>query len=166
MNLCKVLPLVVSVILISGCASLNHAQDSKLEEKLFGKWNCKLDLDVENVKMSFDYDVRYIRNGKSNGFGTLKLNIPDWPEMEYSISDSSNWELKDGYLIEMTEEIKLVNLSHPEFDEVLNLESMFPQNISESSKILVLNDSLLKVKSETEGTVMSCNKIPIKSKHE
>jgi len=138
---------------------MHKTRNSKLEEKLYGKWNCKLDLEVENVKISFDYDVRYIRNGKSNGFGTLKFKIPNFPEMKYSMADSSVWELKNGYLIEITEEIRMVSLSDSALDEVFDFESMFPQNISESSKILVLNDSLLKVKSETEGTVVSCNKI-------
>ena len=75
------------------------------------------------------------------------------------MADSSNWEYKNGYLIQTSTEIKLVNISHPEFDDAFNLERLFPQNISESSKVLILNDSQLKVKSETDGTVYSCNKI-------
>lgn len=158
MNYLKALPLITSSLLMSAC-STNHIQYELPETKLYGTWNCKVNFQEEDVKLSLDYDVTYIRNGKSNGFGILKFKAPDIPEMEYSMADSSSWELDNGYLIETTTEIKLVNISHPEFDELLNLESMFPQNISESSEILVLNNSLLKVKSETDGTIYSCNKV-------
>jgi hypothetical protein len=110
-----------------------------------------------------DYVVTYIRNGKSNGFGLLKLKLPELPEMEYSFADSSNWELNNGYLVESTIEIKLVNVSHPDVEDVWDLENMLPQNISESSEVLVLNNSLLKVKSESDGTIYSCNKVANKS---
>lgn len=158
MNYLRILPLLTSAFLVSAC-STNHTQYSLPENQLYGTWNCQMDFQEEDVKLSFDYDITYVRNGKSNGFGSFKFKAPDIPEMEYSIADSSNWELNNGYLIETTTEIKLVNISHPEFDDLLNLESMFPQNLSESSEILVLNDSLLKTKSESDGTIISCNKV-------
>jgi len=158
MNYLKALPLITSTLLISAC-STSHVQYTLPETNLYGTWSCKINFQEEDVKLSIDYDVTYIRNGRSNGFGILKLKAQDIPEMEYSIADSSSWEIVNGYLIKITAEIKLVNISHPGFDELLNLESMFPQNISESSEILFLNNSLLKVKSETNGTVYSCNKV-------
>lgn len=157
MNYFKVLPFITGAFLISAC-STNHTQYSLPESKLYGTWNCQLDLQEEDMKLSLDYDVTYVRNGKSNAFGSMKFKAADFPQMEYSIADSSTWEINNGYLIETTTEIKVVNISHPEFDEFLNLESMFPQNLSESSEILVLNDSILKTKSESDGSIISCNK--------
>ena len=100
-----------------------------------------------------------VRNGRSNGFGSLKVIAPDMPEVEYSIADSSNWEVNKSYLIETTKEIKIINISHPELEYFFNLESMFPQNLSDSSEVLVLNDSVFKTKSESDGTIISCNRV-------
>jgi hypothetical protein len=83
--------------------------------------------------------------------------------LPYSVAASMEWELENGYLIETSREIKLVTISQPEFDEKFNLESLFPQNISESSEVLVVNKSLLKLKSETDGMVHSCDKAPLNS---
>lgn len=162
MNFFKILPILLSIIFMSGCGSTNHAKNSIPEKTLYGNWNCKMNLETEKIKISLDYDINYIRDGKSNGLGIMKFKTPSLPEIEYSLATSGNWELKDGYLIESSSETKLVNLSHPEFDEVLNLERLFPQNVSLSAEVLILNDSLLKVKSEIDGTVISCNRSPSK----
>ncbi|MBH0040391.1 hypothetical protein [Pseudoalteromonas sp. SWN166] len=79
------------------------------------------------------------------------------------MATSANWEYQNGYLIETSTEIKLVNLSHPKFDELLNLESLMPQNISESSEVLVLSNTLLTLKSESDGIVYSCDRVVHKS---
>jgi hypothetical protein len=132
----KVLPFIISAAFITGCSNIDHVENYSPESKLYGSWNCKLSIEEEEVKLSMDYVVTYIRNGKSNGF---------------------------GYLVESTIEIKLVNVSHPDTEDVWDLENMLPQNISESSEVLVLNNSLLKVKSESDGTIYSCNKVANKS---
>lgn len=163
MKLRLLLPLTITTVFLSGCANAWNTPASINEADLYGSWNCKISDEEDGVKISMDYDVSYIRNGKSNGFGVLKFKAPDVPEMEYSFADSSDWELKGGYLIETSTEIKLVNVSHPEFDKVFNLESLFPQNVSESSKVLVLNENILRLKSETDGMEYSCNRNPIKS---
>lgn len=163
MKYLRVLPLITSIIITTGCSTSSTVSNYSRMDQLYGTWNCKLSMEEEGVKVAMDYDVSYVRNGKSNGFGTIIFKAPELPEMEYSIAASSNWEYKSGYLIETTTEIKLVNISHPEFDEVFNLESMFPQNISESSEILVLNNSELKLKSESDGMVYSCDKVLHKS---
>lgn len=156
----KVLSFVAVAIAAAGCTSPTPVKNTLAESQLYGSWNCKVYLVEEDIRVDMDYDVTYFRNGMSNGFGTLKIKVPDLPEMEYSVTDSSGWEFQNEYLVETTKEIKLVNISHPGFDDLLNLEQMFPQNISESSEVLILNDSILKVKSETDGSVYSCNKLP------
>jgi len=159
----KTLPLIASLVIITGCSTSNNLSTYSPQAKLYGLWHCNLSLEEEGVKIAMDYEVNYVRNGKANGFGTLTFKAPELPEMEYSMAGSSNWEYQNGYLIETSTEIKLVNLSHPEFGEVFNLESMFPQNISEASEVLVLNNTTLKLKSESDGTVYSCDKVEHKS---
>ena len=163
MKYLRVLPILTGIIIATGCSTSSTVSNYSRLDQLYGSWNCKLSMEEAGVRVAMNYDVNYVRNGKANGFGTIIFKAPELPEMEYSMAGSSHWEYENGYLIETTTEIKLVNVSHPEFDEVFNLESMFPQNISESSEILVLNNSVLKLKSESDGTVYSCDKVHRKS---
>ncbi len=155
--------LLAILITTAGCSGEANIKNSSPETKIYGLWNCKLTSEEEDIKVSMDVDISYTRNGKSNGFGTLTLQAPDFPKMEYSIASSSNWEYQNGYLIETTTEINLLNVSHPELDGIFNLGDFFPQNISESSEILVLDDSTLTLKSESYGTIYSCEKVTHKT---
>jgi hypothetical protein len=159
----KALPLIAGIIFTAGCSTSSNVDDYSPQTQLYGLWHCSSSFEEEGFKVALDYEVNYVRNGKSNSFGTLIFKSPDLPEMEYSIASSANWEYQNGYLIETSTEIKLVKLSHPEFDDVFNLESKFPQEISESSEVLVLNNTLLTRKSESDGTVSSCAKVVHKS---
>lgn len=159
----KALLPIASIFMITGCSISSNVDNSSPQSKLYGLWHCSSSLEEDEVKFIMDYEVYYVRNGKSNSYGTLILKALDFPEIEYSVMTSANWEYKNGYLIETSTEIKLVNISHPGFDEVFNLESVLPQNINESSEVLVLNNTLLTLKSEIDGTVVSCEKVAQKS---
>jgi len=159
MKICKISSVVIFAIVASGCGATSQAQSIPPEDRLYGGWNCKHSVESEGTKVHVEYVTSYIRNGKSNSFGILKIETPELPEMEYSIASSAQWEVKGGYLIETADEIKLANVSHPEFDKILNLESMFPQKVSESYEILTLSSSILKIKSETDGSIISCIKV-------
>lgn len=159
----KALPLIASIIMTTGCSTSEHVDNYFLQTQLYGLWHCSLSFEEEGGKVDLDYEVNYVRNGKSNSYGTLIYKAHELPEIEYSMATSANWEYQNGYLIETSTEIKLVNLSHPKFDELLNLESLMPQNISESSEVLVLNNTLLMLKSESDGIVYSCDRVVHKS---
>lgn len=146
--------------LLATQASASNLKTAIVKSDLHGAWKCKHAVEQDGVRLAMDLDVRYIRNGKSYSMGSLKFKAPSLPEMDYAVSNSADWELDGKYLIETATEINIKNISHPEFDEKFNLGSLFPQNIAESSEILILNKSLLKVRSETDGTVYSCTRIP------
>ncbi|WP_427982227.1 hypothetical protein [Agarivorans sp.] len=147
--------LALTTALLSWASNVNASIN---QADLYGSWHCKTSLEENGVKIFVDMDANYIRNGKSNGFGFFVIRFPDGLEVKYSVTGSGVWQLKNGYLIETSEEIKVVNLSHPRLDKILDMESLFPQNVSESSKVLQLNKSFLKVKSETNGTVIGCKR--------
>jgi hypothetical protein len=153
----KYLTLTFFIASTSACANNVIAETDK-NHLLYGTWNCKATLEGDGGKVSLDIDTTYVRNGKLNSFGTLQLNYPEIPEIQYSYADSGSWEINDGYLISTTSEVKLVNISHPELDKVLNLEDMFPQNISESSQILKLTKTELSLKDESDGEIYNCSK--------
>ena len=143
------------------------ANDSKTinENNLYGMWNCKHTMDDKNLKMKIkiDYDVNIVSTGKSNGSGVLSFNIPNFPELAYSLSDSSNWKIEGGNLILSSTELKVENRSYPELEQILNLRSLLPKKVNESAKIIELTKSKLKVQSKSDGGIYTCSKIALKS---
>ncbi|MFT7006336.1 MAG: hypothetical protein ACJAXJ_000844 [Colwellia sp.] len=162
MDRIKILPLFAFAFSMSTLAN-----DSKTinENNLYGLWNCKHTMEDRKLKMKIkiDYDVNVVRSGKSNGVGVLLFKIPNFPELAYSFSDSSQWKIKGGNLTLSSTELKLKNTSYPELEKMLNLRRLLPKNINESAKILELTKSKLKVQSKSDGGIYACSKIALKS---
>lgn len=162
MDRIKILPLFAFVFSISTLAN-----DSKTinESNLHGMWNCKHTMEDKNLNMTIDidYDVNVISTGKSTGSGVLSFKIPNFPELAYSLSDSSHWKIKGGNLILSSTELKVENRSYPELEKILNLRSLLPKKVNESAKILELTKSKLKVQSKSDGGIYACSKIALKS---
>jgi hypothetical protein len=159
MNPIKLLSIITLFFSVPVCAQTESVINAN---NLYGAWNCKLTKVDRGSKIAFDIDVNYIQNGSANSFGTLKFDLPEIAELEYSIATSSTWEIKEGYLIETATEVKVVNISHPELDNIINLGSMFPQNTTESSKILELTSTTLSLKSENDEATFNCTKLKTK----
>ena len=157
--------LLISAVFISACSSnsLSYPDNKSL---LYGTWNCQFNSEVnieidgaiKKSKLFMDVDTTYIRNGSSNSFGTLKIQFPDLPEIEYSYSDSSKWEIRGKYIISKSEEIKIVNLSHPGLDDIINLGDLLPQRISDSEEILRITKAEISLKSESDGEIYNCSR--------
>ncbi|MFT6907703.1 MAG: hypothetical protein ACJAS1_004387 [Oleiphilaceae bacterium] len=162
MNLIKFLPLFTLACSLSTFATGQKAID---ESYLYGNWNCKHEVNASKtqMKVKINYNVNFIRAGKSNGYGTLLFKMPNLPELEYSLTDNSTWEIQGDNLILSSTQIKSVNVSHPELDKFLNLKQFIPKSVSESSKILKLTKSSLTVKSESNGEIYTCSKAAINS---
>jgi hypothetical protein len=135
------------------------------ENNLYGTWNCMHTLEekLSKMKVEIDYNINVLRNGKSNGLGVVLFNIPNFPKLEYSLSDSSNWKIKDDNLILSSTELQLKNKNYPELEKILNLRSLVPKKINESVKILELTKTKLKVWSRTDGGIHTCSKVVLKS---
>jgi len=153
----NVLFLFAFVISISGFVGANESKGFE-QEKLYGRWSCQHAMKNANTMIKIDYDINYSADGKANGNGTVWLRMQNFPEMEYSLSNRSTWEVKADSLIMSSVDFTLVNRSHPELDQILNFESLFPQNVRESSTILELTQSKLVARSDSYGGVYSCSK--------
>ncbi|WP_299203157.1 hypothetical protein [uncultured Amphritea sp.] len=153
------LPLFGLLFSVIASASTQVNDSAIFDQKnLYGRWNCKYAMEDANTRMKVDYDISYFADGRASGSGTLLLRMQNFPQMEYSLSNRSTWVVKAGSLILSSAEFKLVNRSHPELDQILNLESLFPQNVRESSTILELTQSTLVARSDSYGGVYSCSK--------
>ncbi|MDA7747041.1 hypothetical protein N8878_06905 [Psychromonas sp.] len=134
------------------------------EKDLYGVWHCQHDTVEPRTKMkiNINYNINFAENGKSKGFGTLLFYIPNMPVIKYKATDSSSWSIKNDQLIMSSDEIKFVNVSHPQLDQFLNLKTILPQTINESGQIVELSKSTLKVKSNSYADIHSCSKALIK----
>ena len=157
----KILFLPISAFLLySATASANqNIEPSTLKTNLLGSWSCSTSLEEDDFSMITETEDTYVRNGRSKSFGTLKAKFTEeLPEIEYSIAATGTWEIIDGYLVDTLTDIKVVNLTHPEFDSIFNLQDLFPTNISFSSEVIELTKSKLTLKSETDDSIYECER--------
>ena len=138
------------------CSIHSHAAT---KEKLYGGWSCKLEIEDSGMKMSIESSDDYVRNGTINRTGSLNVQFsPERPKISYTISGSGTWHLENEYLTTTFKFLKIKNISHPEFDDVINLQDMFPENISRSSKITSLTNTTLSLMSEPDGKTYQCHR--------
>lgn len=159
MKLFKFAP-IVAVLL---CVSASMADVTKQEinpEKLLGTWRCDVTVEEGDIKINIISDDIYIRNGKSNSFGTMTFQSKDTPAITYSVVANGTWEINRNFLISTYTNLKFVNLTHPELDKIINLQDFFPENVSDSAEIIELSDNILSVKSESNGQRIHCTKKP------
>mgnify|MGYP000035269514 CR=1 FL=1 len=157
----KILFLPISAFLlysVTACAN-QDIETSTLKTNLLGSWNCLTSYEEDDFSMIIETEDTYVRNGRSNSFGTLKAKFTEeLPEIEYSIAATGTWEIIDGYLVDTLTDIKVVNLTHPEFDSIFNLQDLFPTNISFSSEVIELTKSKLTLKSESDDSIYECER--------
>ncbi|WP_428034887.1 hypothetical protein [Amphritea sp.] len=156
---CNALPIAFAISFSTFTAAQTNDATVFEQKNLYGRWHCNHFMEDAGTRLKVDYDINYFADGRANGSGTLLLRMQNFPEIEYSISNRSTWVLSGRSLILSSQAFTLVNRSHPELDNFLNLESMFPQNIRESSRILELTKSTLKAQSESYGGIYTCSKI-------
>lgn len=157
MNLIKVLPLLAFSFSMPTIAD----QVKKINQNnLYGSWVCQHEVEEPNTKMAIkaSYKINYAKDGTSSGVGALLFKIGGMPELKYNVIDNSTWQLKGDSLTIKSQDIKFINVSHPELDNFLNLKTILPKSINESGIILELSKVNLKVKSTSYGEVYSCTK--------
>lgn len=143
---------------IAGCSS-EPSQHYVYHQNILGSWDCNYSFKEDDFAASISSTDTYVRNGASNSFGIMKIRYTsESPEIEYSIASTDTWKIQGKYLIQTMTDVKIVNVSHPEIDDVFNLQEMFPTNISESSEILKLTATELILDSESGLGLYTCSK--------
>lgn len=154
--------LVVTVITlltaVSACANETLAT-ADMNKKLIGSWNCQYNGVENGSQISIRTEDTYTLNGRSKSSGFIKVRLaPEAPEMVYSLAGNANWKVSQGFLLTTITDLKIVNVSHPEFDRIMNLQAMIPENRSDTSRILELTASRLSLKIASVGRIYNCNK--------
>ena len=134
--------------------------DQVYSSRLIGTWNCNsVEMEAEDATVTMTGGSSYFTNKRSNSFGTMIIDYPkENITLEYDYFGTGTWEMENKKLIEVLEDIKLTNISHPYMDQSFNMTDMFPKNISASSTIVSLSQSNMTLKEDTEGLVITCSK--------
>ncbi|MDN3502838.1 hypothetical protein QL982_08810 [Psychrobacter sp. 5A.1] len=134
--------------------------DQMYSSKLVGTWNCNpVEMEVEDATVTMKGRASYFTNKRSNTFGTMIIDYPkEKITLEYDYFGTGTWEINNKKLVEILEDIKLTNISHPYMNQSFNMTDMFPKNISASSSIISLSQSSMTLKEDTEGVIFTCSK--------
>ena len=158
----KGLSVIMLALVISGCASEPGAGYINKND-ILGAWNCNYNIVREENGVTstviMDTKESYLRNGRSNAFGVMKVKIsPEFPEIQYSMAGTATWKLTGKYLILEATDIKLVNLTHPQLESILKMQDMFPSGMSDSSEIMQLTENEMTLRSESTNEIYKCSK--------
>lgn len=129
------------------------------DQRLLGTWNCAYAVQEQDVSVTSETREIYASDGRIDSSGTMRVRMsPEMPEISYSLAATGHWEMADDALVVTASEVRIVNLSHPEFDRLLDLQEMMPEGISESMAIVELSAADLILRSETDGRLYNCRK--------
>ena len=131
------------------------------KSNIHGLWQCQGSSFNAKTNMTIkgDYKVLFMANGSSTGKGQFFLSVLGIPEIEYRLVDEAKWAIKLDDLFFSSSNFSLKNMSHPEFEQMLNISALMPKKITDSVKILKLTKTQLQVQSKKDNRKFSCVKL-------
>ncbi|MCE2596454.1 hypothetical protein K6Y31_16785 [Motilimonas cestriensis] len=145
---------------LSAHASTVPPSSEPLADKILGDWHCSFAVKESGAKVSIESDDRFMRGGQLASKGVLKATFsPELPEIEYAVNSKASWKVEQGYLVTTLTDVSVVNLTDPEFDDIVNPQQLFPVNVSESLQILAISSSSMVLKSAAAGQEYRCKRI-------
>ena len=102
--------------------------------------------------------INLMKNGTSTGNADLVFSMEGMPELKYKEVDTALWSLKGNQLQFVSNNIQFINVSHPELEQLLNLQQLFPKRVNESVKVLGLSKKYIKIQSQQHNDVYTCLK--------
>lgn len=127
---------------------------------LIGQWRCPYQVIEPTTKIRADihYEIDFKKSGQSEGTGHLFLTLEGMPGFKYLINDKSDWKLTDNKLTLVSKSLSFKNVTNPQFDQLLNLQSLFPKKVNESVTIIELSKSILTLSHKTLTNAVICSR--------
>ncbi len=156
-NRCKTtVNTLLAGLLVSVCSV--SAQAAAIDEaKLYGSWACSHKESDEGTHISAIFDVSYNANGTSRSLGNLKVTVGSTVVMANQYDFQGKWEVKDGYLLETTTDVKGTNLTNNSKLGAAELAEMFPAGETDRSLIVELSDQKL-ITQDEDGVNFECSR--------
>jgi len=128
------------------------------KSSLYGSWVCEHSLgnNNKNLQVNFIYHVNVNKNGTSTGEATLTFSMAALPPLIYQEVDTALWTLDRDNLTISSDNIQFSNMSHPEYEALLNLQQHFPRHVNETLKVTQLTKLALTLFSERYNDVYHC----------
>lgn len=155
------MPKIISAIIIAALTPNVFASDLIVNDSnLIGDWQCQHQVDVKQTQMQIqvEYTTHILANGNAYGTGDLYFTIPNMPKINYKASDNSTWNLEGDQLTVKSNKINFTNVSHPELDKYVNINTILPETVSETVTITELTTSSIKAVSEKSKEVFTCTR--------
>ena len=150
--------LLFAVAIFIGVGHPAYASDAILSESLLGKWSCSAGTVSDGMEIKMEFEQDYIGNGTFDARGDLTFTaLEEGVILEYIVVGAGEWEISDNFLIETITDVEITSVN-PLFDELFDLEEMFPTGISDASKIITLSEDSLVTVAESDGTEISCSR--------
>lgn len=163
-NYSKLSILILStVILLTGCIdnSTTNSRNITYQQKILGSWKCiGTEVAEDDTTINYDFTTTYVRDNTSYALGNFNFKDKETDEsFEFTFNSSCTWKIKDNYLIETGCKAKMLNISHPLINTIIDFDKILPERFSESSKIISLNNSDLITLSDSDNTLLKCSKV-------
>lgn len=150
--------LIFAVTIFIGIGPIAHGSDASLSERLLGNWSCSAGTTSDGMEIKMEFDQHYIGNGTFDARGDLTFTaLEEGVVLEYIVVGAGEWEISDNFLIETVTDVEITSVD-PLFDELFDLEEMFPTGISDASEIITLSEQSLVTVAESDGTEISCSR--------
>ncbi|WP_309043758.1 hypothetical protein [Marinobacter sediminicola] len=157
--------LVLTPLVLAACSSpqrIEPTYDEHLESALLGTWNCTLEAVFPEGALMLSSTDQYLPTGKANSFGELVFHYSEYEDkIVYSVATSDSWQVVDGNLLFTTHDARIKNISHPGMDDILNIEELFPEDVSTASRIQELTGDRLVFHVDKEFLPVECDRADI-----
>ncbi|QMV16552.1 hypothetical protein [Vibrio spartinae] len=129
------------------------------ESLLRGKWDCSASLRQPLYQLNLTTQEHYLASHKYVTKGTLIARLPGQPiEVSYSVAGNGSWKMKGDKLILEANELKVENLTHPEWEAMLNLKQYIPKHAGGTLDIVRLDQQRLSLKAKNLPDNIQCHR--------
>lgn len=126
---------------------------------LIGKWECDTKfVDMYEVNLTSQHD--FSTHGGLASSGDVVLAMPESTiAVGYHLLASGNWSVKGDELTVQSKVTSIKNTLYPEWDKMLNLKQLIPENLKGTATIKHLDATSLVINDRHTGRDYTCSKI-------
>ncbi|MDW6094110.1 hypothetical protein SBX64_16340 [Vibrio rhizosphaerae] len=126
---------------------------------LQGKWDCTAALRQPLYQLNLTTQEHYLASHQYVTKGTLIARLPGQPiEVSYSVAGNGTWKVAGDKLILEANDLKVENLTHPEWEAILNLKQYIPKHAGGTLDIIRLDQQHLSLKAKNLPDNIQCHR--------
>ncbi|MDW6004509.1 hypothetical protein [Vibrio mangrovi] len=144
-------------LLLSGFSFVTQAAGNPA--LLQGKWDCAASLSQPLYQLTLTTQEQYLSSQKYVTSGTLVASLPGQPiKVKYAVSGHGTWKLEGEKLILQAKQLTVENITHPEWEAMLNLKQYIPKHAGGTLDIVRLDQQQLQLKAKNLPDNIQCHR--------